>query len=485
MKKINQTAFRIGGRHGERLMKKNDCLTAVIDGYTGDGAGVAHVDGMAVFVPGTIRGEKAELHIVKTLKTYAYAKVERIIEHSPERIQPDCPVYQRCGGCTQRHMSYTEELRYKEKKVADAFERIAGVKPQTEPILPSPMIDGYRNRAQFPTACVDGKAVCGFYRTNSHDVIPTDYCRLQTPEAAKVADAVIGWMNRFDISAYDEKSGRGLVRHICVRTSFCDRNTVLTLVVSSSSVPHADELCTAVSAVNGVTGIVINVNSEHTNVILGTRFYTLWGKDTLEERLGKLRFTLRPASFFQVNPVQAENLYTIAKEYLTRPEKEGNEPYRPKNLLDLYCGTGTIGLFCADVCDSVTGVEIVESAVRDAKENAAANGVDNAGFYCGDAGKITAELTAKGKNFDTVIVDPPRKGLSDEAAAMLLKLAPERIVYVSCDPATLARDVVRLSGEYKPSVARAVDMFPRTSHVETVVQLVRKKPDTVLDVKSI
>ncbi len=462
-------------------MKKNDRVTCVIDGYSSEGAGVAHADGMAVFVPGTIAGERAELHIVKVQKSYAYARAVQILEPSQERCEPDCPVYPKCGGCVLRHMSYSEELSYKERKVRDALTRIAGVDVPMEPILPSPIVDGYRNRAQFPVAGEPGQAAAGFYRTNSHDVIPTEYCRLQTPEAAAVTHAVLDWMNRFRIPAYNEAAGRGLVRHICVRTSFrggenggSGRPTVLTLVAASRSLPRLQELIETVTvSAPSVTGIVLNVNPERTNVILGHEYHTLWGKDTLAERLGELEFTLRPASFFQVNPRQAERLYTEAKRYLTLP-LAGEKAYHPERLLDLYCGTGTIGLFCADVCGHVTGVEIVEDAIRDARENARANGIANAEFFCGDAGVYAGELERRGEHFDAVIVDPPRKGLSPEAARTILQLNPQRIVYVSCDPATLARDLTRLAPAYTPRQARAVDMFPRTGHVETVVLLSRK-----------
>ena len=455
------------------MMNKNDQLTVEIDGYTSEGAGVAHAEGMAVFVPGTIAGERAQVQLLKVKKTFVYAKPLRIETASPARIVPDCPVYPRCGGCALRHMTYAEELRYKEQKVRDALTRIAGVQVPMDPILPSPATDGYRNRAQFP---VGGEPpVCGFYRVNSHDIIPTDACRLQTPEASAAAQAVLGWMRRYHVPAYDELSGKGLIRHICVRTSFEDRRTVLTLVASADLVPHIEALMEAVTAAcPHVSGIVLNINPDRTNVILGRTFRTLYGSDTLTETLGKLRFTLRPASFFQVNPRQAANLYGLARAFLTAPPDDGGEPFLPRRLLDLYCGTGTIGLFCADVCEHVTGVEIVEDAIRDARENAQMNGITNADFHCGDAGAFAADAVSQGLHFDAVIVDPPRKGLSEEAAAMLLSLAPERIVYVSCDPATLARDITRLSRTYTPVRARAVDMFPRTAHVETVVLMSRK-----------
>ncbi|MEA4822629.1 MAG: 23S rRNA (uracil(1939)-C(5))-methyltransferase RlmD [Clostridiaceae bacterium] len=452
-------------------MRKNDIVTAAIDGYTSEGAGVTHIDGMAVFTPCAIAGETVDLRILKVQKTYAFGKLERVVDESPERICPDCAVYPKCGGCALRHMTYAEELRYKEQKVRDAFERIAGISVPLEPIIPSPLVDVYRNRAQFPVAGEAGKAVCGFYRTNTHDVIPTEYCRLQTPEAAAVSQAVLGWMNAHGIPAYNELSGHGLIRHICVRTSFQDRHTVLTLVAAKREIPHKEALIDAVrSACLTVSGIVLNINAVRTNVILGREFITLWGDETLTDTIGALAFRLRPASFFQVNPLAAAKLYSCAKAFLTHSDT--GIPYHPRRLLDLYCGTGTIGLFCADVCEHVTGVEIVEAAVCDARENATANGIVNADFHCGDAGEY-AKTLAVNDHFDAIIVDPPRKGLSEDAAAMLITLAPERIVYVSCDPATLARDIKRLAGSYAPVRARAVDMFPRTAHVETVVLMSR------------
>jgi len=455
-------------------MKKNDLITVTIEGYTSEGAGVAHPEGMATFIPGTLKGETCEVRILKVAKTVAYGKLERVITPSPARVVPDCAVYPKCGGCALRHMNYAEELRYKESRVRDALARIAGIAwgtpdaPVWDGIDGAADTDGCRNKAQFPVGGVPGHAVTGFYRANSHDIVATDMCRLQTPEANACVKAVREWMNAHRIAPYEEKNASGLVRHIFTRTAQCDRRTVVTLVVTRDKIPEARDLLDRLQkACPAVSGVVLNVNAARTNVILGNKYRTLWGDDTLTDTLGGLTFAIRPASFYQVNPAQAEVLYSRARAYLL----DGG--FHPALLLDLYCGTGTIGLYCANACGHVTGVEVVEQAVEDARGNAVRNGIANADFLCGDAGTVARTLRSDGIVPDAVVVDPPRKGLDETAAATILEIAPQRVVYVSCDPATLARDIGRLSHMYRLTRARAVDMFPRTAHVETVVLMSR------------
>lgn len=438
--------------------------TGTVEGYSSDGLGVVHLDGAAVFVPGAVRGETVDLRITKVMKTSAAGKIVKIHDPSPERVEPDCPYYGTCGGCDFRHMTYAEELRAKYQRVQDALTRIGGLKLAVEEILGAEHPLRYRNKCQYPVGA-DGSV--GFYRRRSHQVVPIESCRIQNEQADATMRAVRDWMRRYRISAYDEKTGKGLLRHIYVRVSRSGES-LCCILVNGRQIPREPELVAYVrSAVPKTVGVVLGTNTRRGNVILGDRYRALWGQEFLMDSLCGLSFKLSVPSFYQVNREQAEVLYGKALEFAGLTGKE--------IVLDLYCGTGTITLCMAAKAKQVIGAEIVPEAIRDAEENAARNGIDNAKFFCGDAKDLTTKLKSDGLRPDIVTVDPPRKGLTPEVVASIAGMEPKRVVYVSCDPATLARDG-KLFGTlgYRAVRAAAVDLFPGTKHVETVVQLQRE-----------
>lgn len=442
-------------------LAKNQLYPAVITGYTAEGLGVARIHGQVVFVHGGVRGERCTVRILKVLKNIAYARVEEILERSPARREPDCPHYPACGGCDFRHISYAEELEAKRQRVEDALRRVGGAELPVEEILAAPTVDGYRNKAQFP---VSPEGLAGFYRARSHQVIPALDCRLQAPPAGAVAGAVEAYLRAFSVPAYDERTGRGLLRHIYVRTSREGRALVC-LVVNGEALPHEKELVRRIrAACPDTVGVMLNVNTRDTNAVLGDAYRTLWGEDTLTDELCGLTFRLSAPAFYQVNRDQAERLYGKAVEFAGLTGRE--------TVLDLYCGAGTITLAMARYAGRVIGAEIVPEAIANARENARRNGMENAEFFCGDAGAIAKKLAEERLRPDVIVVDPPRKGLGEEVAPVIASMDPERIVYVSCDPGTLARDVKRFSEQgYRAVRAAAADLFPRTRHVETVVLL--------------
>jgi len=445
----------------EELLK-NQLHTVTIDGYSSEGLGVARLDGRVVFVHGGVRGEVCVIRVMKVLKNTAFARVEEILVRSPARREGDCPHYPACGGCDFRHVSYGEELEAKRQHVEDCLRRIGGADIRVEEILGGET-DRYRNKSQFPVS-VQGQA--GFYRARSHQVIPAADCRLQTPQAGAVARAVEAYLAACGVPAYDEERHRGLLRHIYVRTNR-EGQALVCLVVNGKELPCENELVKRIrSACPDTVGVVLNVNTRRTNVVLGEVYRTLWGEDTLEDVLCGLRFRLAIPAFYQVNRPQAERLYGKAEELAGLTGRE--------TVLDLYCGAGTITLSLARHAAQVIGAELVPEAVENARENARVNGVENAEFFCGDAGEIARRLAEENLQPDVVVVDPPRKGLGEEVVPTVAAMAPGRVVYVSCDPATLARDVKRFAGEgYTLERAVAVDMFPRTRHVETVALLTR------------
>jgi len=445
-------------------MQKNQVYTVTITGYTAEGLGVARVEGQVVFVHGGVRGEVCKIRILKVLKNAAFARTEVVLEGSPARREPDCPHYPACGGCDFRHISYPEELEAKRQRVEDALRRIGGVELQVEEILGSPQVDGYRNKCQFPVS-PSGKV--GFFHRRSHDVVPALDCRLQASQANAAAEAVEAYLREFSVPAYDEKTRRGLLRHIYTRTS-CRGETVVCLVVNGSALPEEEALVRRIrEACPETVGVVLNRNQRDTNVVLGSAFRTIWGDAVLEDTLCSLTFRLSVPSFYQVNRMQAEQLYEKAVEFAGLTGRE--------TVLDLYCGIGTISLVMAGRAAQVIGVEVVSESVRDAEENARRNGIKNAQFWCGDAGEAAARFSREGLRPQVIVVDPPRKGLCEEAVAAAAAMGPERIVYVSCDPGTLARDVKRFhESGYVPLRCAAVDLFPRTKHVETVVCLGRE-----------
>ena len=446
------------------VWKKNATLTLEITGYTAEGMGVARWEGRVVFVPGTILGERWEVQLLKVKTNVAWGRAVRLLAPSPERVELDCPLAGRCGGCQYRHMTYEEELRAKRQRVQDALTRVGGVSLELPQVLGAEDPLRYRNKVQFPVAQEKRGLAVGYYRARSHDVLDVADCLLQPEAVTTLRRAFKGWMERYRIPAYDEGTRQGLIRHLYVRTNQAGE-ALCCVVANGARLPHAPELVQALrQAAPALAGLVLNTNTKDTNVILGPSYRTIWGRDFLEERLCGMTFRLSVPSFFQINRAQTERLYAQALEFAGLTGRE--------TVLDLYCGIGTISLALAQRAGQVIGAEIVPEAVQDAQANAARNQVDNARFLCGDAGEAAFQLAAEGVRPQVICVDPPRKGLAPEVPEILASMAPERIVYVSCDPATLARDVKRFGELGYPVVkAQAVDLFPRTAHVETVVLL--------------
>ena len=453
------------------VWKKNATLTLEITGYTAEGMGVARWDGRVVFVPGTILGERWEVQLLKVKTNVAWGRAVRLLAPSPERVELDCPLAGRCGGCQYRHMTYEEELRAKRQRVQDALTRVGGVSLELPQVLGAEDPLRYRNKVQFPVAQEKRGLAVGYYRARSHDVLDVADCLLQPEAVTTLRRAFKGWMERYRVPAYDEGTRQGLIRHLYVRTNQAGE-ALCCVVANGARLPHAPELVQALrQAAPALAGLVLNTNTKDTNVILGPSYRTIWGRDFLEERLCGMTFRLSVPSFFQINRAQTERLYAQALEFAGLTGRE--------TVLDLYCGIGTISLALAQRAGQVIGAEIVPEAVQDAQANAARNQVDNARFLCGDAGEAAFQLAAEGVRPQVICVDPPRKGLAPEVPEILASMAPERIVYVSCDPATLARDVKRFGELGYPVVkAQAVDLFPRTAHVETVVLLSKGEIDS-------
>ena len=449
-------------------LAKNQEHTVTIEGYGEGGMGVARIDGRVVFVHGALRGEKCRVLILKTLKSVAFAKVLEVIEPSSERITPDCPYFPRCGGCTYRHIRYEEELRLKKQRVQDNLSRIGGSDVTVEEILGAQDTLRYRNKAQYP---VSKDGAVGFYRARTHEVIECEHCLLVKPEADAAAEALREYMQSCRVAGYDEKTGRGLVRHLYIRSNAAGESLVCVLV-NGDKLPKEDRLVTLLrDACPKCAGIVLGTNTKKGNAILGDRYRTLWGSDRLEDTLCGKTFRLSVPSFYQVNRIQAERLYAKAIEFAGLTGQE--------TVLDLYCGAGTITLALSDHAKKVLGAEIVPEAIDDARENAARNGVKNAEFFCGDASDVAKKLARENLRPDVITVDPPRKGLAADVVEIIAEMQPGRVVYVSCDSATMARDVKRLADlGYTAQRACAVDMFPRADHVETVVLLSKGKVDS-------
>lgn len=451
-------------------LKKNDIVELSITGVTSQGAGVGKYEGMAVFVPLTAPGDQAMVKIVKTAKNYAFGRLDRLISPSVWRAEPDCPYFSQCGGCCYRHISYQAELSLKEEKVRDALTRIGGFKSlPLQPILGAPSRNGYRNKALLPLGMgKDGELVMGFYAQNSHRIINCESCRLHPDEFHAAMDVFRTWAATYGDSVYDETSHTGRMRRLYLRKGEQSGEVMVCVSVNANGLHHEKELSEQLKAgVPGFSCLVINSNRERTNVALGKKCRTVWGNGVIRDTLCGLDFSISPLSFYQVNPVQAQRLYQKACEYAALSGRE--------TLLDLYCGTGTIGLSMAGKAKKLIGVEIVPEAVENARENARHNGIDNAEFLCGDASDAVLELSRRGEQPDVIVLDPPRKGCSQSLIETVVSFAPQRIVYVSCDPATLARDLRYFTDlGYPPVEATPVDMFPATAHVETVVLLQRE-----------
>ena len=458
-------------------LTKNQQITLTITAVTAEGSGIGryidvdYPDGFVVFVPQTAIGDVILCKVLKVEKKYAFGRVETILTPSADRVSDNtdgCTAFGKCGGCCWRHISYEAELRYKRQTVVDALERIGGVSTEIAPIVGAPFAERYRNKAQYPVAASENGPLVGFYAPRSHRIVAHNDCLLQPQEFGEMVATVMDWVKNNNVSLYDERTNRGLLRHIYIRKGEESGELLLCLVCTSGKLPETKKLVKIFTEkFPQLVGICVNCNSDDTNVILGKNTYTLWGKGYLTDTLCGKSFRLSPHSFYQVNRRQAETLYAIAKQ---EANLTGGEV-----LLDLYCGTGTIGLTMADAVKELIGVEIVPQAVEDAKLNAQINGIDNARFICADAAKAAAQLKNENLRPDVIVVDPPRKGCGEEVVRIIGDMAPERVVYVSCNPATLARDTQYFAAVgYKVIRVTPVDMFPRTPHVETVCLLSRK-----------
>jgi len=457
------------------MLIKNQIYETTVTDYTAEGQGVAHVEGCAVFIPNAIAGEKIRVRIEKAQKTWAAGKIVEILEKSPHRVNRECPVAKLCGGCDFWHMDYAEESRLKAERVKNCLNRIGGANLAEVPILAAPTCYGYRNKAQYPVTAKKGKAYAGFFRAGTHDVVENKRCLILPEETDRVKDAVMDYVNQYRVSVYDEAAHKGLLRHIYVRRGVVSGQVLVCLVINGEKLPKVEELLKRLQKIPGFTTLVLSANTKKGNAVLGDKFITLYGPGYIEDTLCGLNFRLSPRSFYQVNHHQAQRLYQAAIEQAQITKED--------LVLDLYCGVGTITLAMAGAAGKVIGVEVIPQAVEDARDNAVRNGIENAEFFCGDAGAAALELEKNGIIPDVVVVDPPRKGLNADTIEALHRMAPRRIVYVSCDPATLARDVALLKERgYELKNAMAADLFPRCSHVESVVTLSRKTPDDVIEI---
>ena len=458
-------------------LQKNQILTLRIERLSSDGSGVAHsADGEAVFVPGTAPGDEARVRIVKDCGRYAFGILDELLTPSPDRIPVDCPVAGPCGGCSLRHLDYAAELRAKQESVLDAFRRIGGLEVPVLNILPSPDVDRYRNKVQFPVGVDKNGVPCiGFYAGRTHRIVPCPDCKLQPSVLNEIGNALCAFFAQQGIRPYDEQSGKGLVRHIFLRRGAHSGQIMVCLVCTRAKLPHAEQLCTALRGqFPAISTILLNVNAKNTNVILGSENHILYGPGYIEDTLCGVPVRLGPLSFYQVNTLAAERLYGVAAQYAQLSPDD--------TLLDLYCGMGTIGLSMAEQCRELIGVEIVPEAIESAKANAARMGEAVAAksrFFCADAGQAATQLAAEGLHPDIVMLDPPRKGCDEATLSAVVRMAPRRVVYVSCNPATAARDAAWLEQNgYHAEKVQPVDLFPRTKHCECVIALSKGEIDS-------
>lgn len=451
------------------MVKKDEILDLEITSMTHEGMGVGKKDGFAVFVQGAIEGEKVRVKVIKVLKSYGIARIEAFIEKSPQRQEPFCPVYKRCGGCSLQHMTYQKTLDFKRQVVVDNLTRIGGLSALTvhETLgMSNPL--NYRNKAQYPVGMGKNGPVAGFFARRSHEIVDTPQCDIQHTLSDKAKEIVLGYVQALNIPVYNESTGQGLIRHVVTKVGFHSGEVMVIIVATRPEIPKVNKLLYRLKRdIPGLASVILNVNAKPGNVILGNRNITLFGKDTLQDTLGELTFEISPLSFYQVNPTQTEVLYQKAIEYA---DLQGHE-----TVFDLYCGIGTINLFAASKAQKVIGVEVEAEAVEAAKNNAKRNGISNVEFYPGLVEQTVPELYSKGLKADVVFVDPPRKGCDEALLKTLVDMAPNRIVYVSCNPSTLARDLKYLSSSgFEVKEVQPVDMFPWTEHVETVVLMSRK-----------
>lgn len=452
-------------------LQKNQKIELEIVGTSAEGFGVGRFEGQCVFVPGAAQGDFLSVHIVKVTKKLAYGKIENIIRPSLGRREIDCAVFHQCGGCVYRHIEYAKECEIKHRRVVDALERIGHIFTPVEPIVGCENPNEYRNKAQYPVQCEGDAVKVGFYAAHSHRIINCTACSLQPSIFNDIIAVCREWMIQEKISCYDELSGKGLLRHIYLRLAQATDEIMLCLVINGERIPKQDVLVSKLTEFfPQIKSIQLNINKQKTNVILGSKCVTLWGQPYITDVLCGCKFRISPLSFYQVNHNQAEKLYSLAQDYAGLI---GDEV-----LLDLYCGTGTIGITMAHKVKKLIGVEIIPQAVEDAIQNAQLNGIRNAEFICADASTAAKDLESRGIRPDVIILDPPRKGCGADLVAVTARMEPERIVYVSCDPATLARDLALFAEKgYRTIKVTPVDMFPRTPHVETVVLLSRQDVD--------
>lgn len=450
--------------------KKNDVVTVTIEDMGMDGEGIGKVEGFTLFIKDAVIGDVVEAKLMKVKKNYGYARLMQLITPSPYRVEPKCPVYRQCGGCQIQSLDYQEQLKFKERKVRGNLERIGGFKDlPMEPIMGMEEPYHYRNKAQFPIGTdKDGEIITGFYAGRTHDIIANTKCYLGIDVNEEILQIVLNFMKTYCIKPYDETTGKGLVRHVLIRIGFTSKEIMVCLVVNGKKLPHSEKLVEELVKIEGMTSITLNVNTKKTNVILGDEIILLWGETYIKDNIGDIVYQISPLSFYQVNPVQTRRLYETALEYA---DLKGEE-----TVWDLYCGIGTISLFLAQKAKQVYGVEIVPQAIADARRNASLNKIDNAQFYVGKAEEVLPELYAEeGIYADVIVVDPPRKGCDEKCLETIVKMSPKRVVYVSCDSATLARDLKYLcESGYEVRRVRACDMFPMTGHVETVCLLSKK-----------
>ena len=462
-------------------MQKNETAVIEITDIGVNGEGIGKIDGYTLFVKDAVIGDKVEVKVMKAKKNYGYARLMRVIEPSADRVEPRCAFARKCGGCQIQEMSYERQLAFKEQKVRGNLERLGGFDREMldqvmEPIRGMDNPFGYRNKAQFPFgADKEGNPVTGFYAGRTHDIIANTDCALGVPVNQEILEIILDFMKAEGVPAYDEKTGKGLIRHVLIRYGFTTKEIMVCLVVNGRKIPGVEGLVKKLTAIDGMTSISISTNTRQTNVIMGDTYEVLWGQGFIRDYIGNVRYQISPLSFYQVNPVQTEKLYSQALEYA---DLKGGE-----TVWDLYCGIGTISLFLAEKAGQVYGVEIVPQAIDDARKNAEINGITNAEFFVGKAEEVLPEYYedyarqhgGEKARADVIVVDPPRKGCDQALLETIVKMAPGRVVYVSCDSATLARDLKYLCGEgYVLEKVRPVDMFPETVHVETVVGLQRE-----------
>ena len=459
-------------------MKKDDLIEVTIEDLSEEGTGIGKFEGMTFFIKDAVIGDRVRAKIMKMKKNYGFARLMEVLTPSPDRVEPLCPVARQCGGCQIQAMSYEAQLAFKTRKVESNLKRIGKFEEiPIESIIGMEDPFHYRNKAQFPFGKNrDGKIITGFYAGRTHSIIENTSCHLGKEVNEEILEKILAWMNAFHVEPYNEATGKGLMRHSLIRCGFRTGEIMVCLVINGRKIPGEEALVDSLKIIPGMTSISLNVNKEKTNVILGREVINLWGRPYIEDYIGEVKYQISPLSFFQVNPVQTERLYGKALEYAGLTGEE--------TVWDLYCGIGTISLFLARKARKVYGVEIIPDAIEDARRNASLNGFTNTEFYVGKAEEVLPEKYEKeGVHADVIVVDPPRKGCDETLLSTMVKMQPERIVYVSCDSATLARDLRYLCDNgYELKRVCPADMFPQTVHVETVVLLSQQKPDDTIEI---